>query len=114
VQLRRGELLGDAVEVAVELVQVGAGRAHRLERRAPVPQRVLGEEGDADAAAARDRSAVGLVEPGEEPQQRRLPGPVRAHDPDPRSLLDGEVEPVEHDPAAERLADGGGDDEGHR
>ena len=51
-ELGRGELLGDAVQVAVELVEVGAGRADRLERVPLVAERVLREEGDDDARAA--------------------------------------------------------------
>jgi hypothetical protein len=113
VQLRGGELLGDAVQVAVELVEVGAGGAHRLERSPRVAQRVLRQEGDRDAAAARDRARVRLLDPGEQAQQRRLAGAVRTDDPDPRPLRHGEVEPVEHGPAAERLAHGRGGQEGH-
>ena len=113
-ELGRGELLGDAVQVAVELVEVGAGRADGLERVPLVAERMLREERDDDAAAAHRGAGVGLLEPGDQLQHRRLAGAVRADDAHARARLDREVEPVEHGSAAERLADGVERDERHR
>ena len=39
-------------------------------------------------AGAHDRAAVGLVEPGEQPHERRLPGAVRADQADPLAVAD--------------------------
>ena len=75
-ELWLGELLGDAVQVAVELVEVGAGRADRLERVPLAAERMLRQERDDDAAAPHRGAGVGLLEPGDQLQHRRLAGAV--------------------------------------
>ena len=112
-ELRRGELVGDPVQLAVELVQVGPGRADGLERVPLVAERVLRQERDDDPAAAHGGARVGLLEPGDEPEHRRLAGAVGADDADAGARLDREVQAVEHGSAAERLADGVQADERH-
>ena len=110
---RRGELVGDAVQLTVELVQVGPCRADRLERVPLVPEWVLREERNDDSAAADGGARVGLLEPGDEPEHGRLAGAVRADHADAGARLDREVQAVEHGSAAERLADGVQADQRH-
>ena len=112
-ELRRGELVGDPMQLPVELIEIRAGCAHRLRRRPLVAERVLRQERDDDSAPADARAGVGLLEPGEQPQHRRLAGAVGADDADPRARLDREGEAVEHGSAAERLANGVEADERH-
>ena len=112
-ELGPAELLGYAVQLTVELGEIGPGRAHRLERRPPVAERMLREVGDRRAAAADDRARVGLLDPGEQPQQGRLARAVGADDPHAGAGLDEEVEAVEDGAAAERLPDAVQADEGH-
>ncbi len=112
-ELGRGQLLGHAMQVAVELVEIGTGRADGLERVSLVAERMLGEEGDDDAAPPHRRAGVGLLEPGDQPQHRRLARAVRADDAHAGARLDREVEAVEHGSAPERLAHGVQRDEGH-
>ena len=71
-ELGQGELLGHPVQLAVELVEVGAGGADGLERVSLVAQRVLGEERDDDPAPPHGGAGVGLLEPGDQLQHRRL------------------------------------------
>ena len=113
-ELGRCELLGDTVKIAVELVEIGTGRTDGLECVPLVSERVLREEGDDDPAPPHRCARVGLLEPRDQPQHRRLARPVRADDTHAGAWLDREVEPVEHGSAAERLADGVERDEGHR
>ena len=103
---RRPQLIRDAVQLAVELGEVGSSRKHRLDGSARVAEWMLREVGDGEPAAAHRRSGIGLLEPREQPQQRRLAGTVGSDDPHARPRLDREVEPVEHRACPERLADG--------
>ena len=112
-ELRRGELVGDPVQLAVELVQVGPCGADGLERIPLVSERVLRQERDDDSAAAHGGARVGLLEPGDEPEHRRLAGAVRADHADTGARLDRKVQAVEHGSAAERLADGVQADQRH-
>ena len=57
----------------------------------------LVEHPDRDAAAARDAAGVGLLPPGEQPQQRRLAVAVAADDADAVALVDAEGDAVEDD-----------------
>ena len=102
------------MQLAVELVQVGACRPDGLECVPLVSERVLRQERGDDPAPADGRARVGLFEPGDDAQHRRLAGAVRADDADAGAWLDREVEAVEHGSAAERLADGVEADECHR
>ena len=118
---RVGELRLDAGEVGLERRDVRAGVADRLAYRALVAGDELGEVGDDRAAPQGDRARVGRVGAGEQAQQRRLPGAVRADQADPGAGRKVEVEAVEDPPAAERLHDparaqrgrGGGGGHGH-
>src|SRR5205085_969229 len=60
-----------------------------------------------------DMPRVGVLEPGENPEQRRLPRAVRADDPDPRAQRDLELEPVQDRPASERLLELVRGEDGH-
>ena len=53
---------------------------------------LLGVVADLQPVARLDRAGVGLVDAGEDPQQRRLAGAVEAEDDDPAALVDGEVD----------------------
>ena len=112
-ELGRGELVGDPMQLAVELVEVGPRRADGLERVPLVPERMLRQEGGDDAAPAHRGSGVRLLEPRDEPEHGRLAGAVRADHADTGTRLDREVEAVEHGSAAERLANGVQADKGH-
>ena len=101
------------MQLAVEFVQVGPSRPDRLERVPVVAERVLRQEGDDDAAPAHRGARIGLLEPGDQLQHRRLAGAVGADHAHAGARLDREVEPVEHGSAAERLADGVERNEGH-
>src|SRR5437588_63400 len=60
-------------------------------------------------------AAGGLVEPGEDVEEGRLAGPVRADDRDDRALRDVERHAVDGDEAAEGLGDAvGGVERGHQ
>ena len=80
-------------------------REQRLARPAVVLLRQVagGERGRRRARRAR----VGLLDPGEQAQQRRLAGPVRADDAEPRSRPDRQVDAVENGLGAVRLDDAG-------
>ena len=54
-----------------------------------------------------NRAAIGRVEPGEQPQERRLAGAVRPHEPDPRLRRHDEIDAVEDDLGAVTLRHAG-------
>ena len=56
-------------------------------------------------ALARHRAAIGRVQPGQDPQQRRLPRAVRPDEPDALALGDGEAHAFEQGPHPERGAE---------
>ena len=58
-----------------------------------------------EAGVALDRALVRLVEPGGEAEQRRLAGPVRADEAEPRARAERQVDAVENGVGAERAAD---------
>ena len=63
----------------------------------------LGQVGRRHPAPANRRVGVGLVEPGEDAQERRLPGAVLADDADARGVVHLEVEAIENGARAERF-----------
>ena len=90
----------------MRFVVVGAGTDSLKERvlhgeAGREPGRLL-QQGHAQAAAPRDLAVVRGRGLGEDPQQGRLARAVRADEPDPLLLVDGEVDPLEQRPRAER------------
>jgi len=90
----------------VRFVVVGAGAD-------PLQQRVLHRDAGREAgrlfqqrhpqaAAPRDRAVVRGHRLGQDAQQRRLARAVRADEPDPLLLVDGEVDVLEQRPRPER------------
>ena len=68
----------------------------------------LGRPFRGDVAAAKLQGAgVRGKRPGEDVEQRRLAGPVRAHDPDRHAGMEGEVDTAQHRQRAEALAQAG-------
>ena len=61
----------------------------------------LGREAGDVAAVEPDRAGVGPVEPGDEIEQRRLAGAVRADDADELALGDVEIDAIDGGQAAE-------------
>ncbi len=84
-------------------LEVGAQRliGHRVALLRQVPD---GERGRRPA----DAPAVRFFEPGEQAQERRLAGAVRADDPEPRPRRHDEVDVREDDLGSVRLRDAGG------
>jgi hypothetical protein len=64
--------------------------------------------GEHQPAAARHRAVVGVVEAGDDPQERGLAAAVGAEDADPRARLDVEVGAAQDAAAAEGLRDRAG------
>ena len=99
VEPREVEVVGrlvEAVEVVVLAEERGEPRLGRLAagKRPPLVflrQVADGEIGRAEAHAA----ALGLLEPGEQPEQRRLADSVRADEADPRAGGDGQRDAAE-------------------
>ena len=104
-QRRVGEPLLGLGELALERRQLGPRVEHRGERGAVVALDDLRQRGEHEPAAARDRARVGVLDAGEDAQQRRLAAAVRAQDADPRPVGELEVELGQHRPPAERLDD---------
>ena len=76
----------------------------------PHPPRLRREVGAAifdHAVPERHSAGVGVLEAGENTQQRRLTAARRPQDGRKRSFRDFEVEPVEYDTSAERLSQAG-------
>ena len=85
---------------------VGHAAEHRLAHGVGVVQLVaLLQVADQQAALLRDAAAVGLLETGEQPEQRRLAVAVAADDADPLTLGDAERDVVQQHPDAVRLRD---------
>ncbi len=107
--------LGDRVvaEPLLERCDLGAHVEQRLEREAglfaqraaAVVQPVLRQIADRQARGLDDVPAVGLVEPREHLQQRRLAGAVRAAQADALAVVDLPADGVEQDAIAERFAE---------
>ena len=102
-ELGRGELLGDPVQLAVELVQVGTGRTHGLERRSLVTERMLGEHettiprcrtartGSGSSSPAINRSIVDLPEPFAPTTPTRVPVSTATSSPSSTVLLPNDL-----------------------
>src|SRR5436190_11197998 len=65
-------------EPAVDQVQVTGASGEMLAHGQAGIRRLLGEIADAVAGVGLDRAAIGLRDAGEDAEQRRLPGTVRA------------------------------------
>ncbi len=112
-----GDLLVDVVPLEEEAAEDrpehgahrdGARRGHLLEdgaRRVEDGGLVLGEVVEDDLVAEEADALVGPVDAGEDPHQRRLAGPVRAHEGDAVAALDHEVQVAQDDVLAVGLAD---------
>ena len=116
VEIARERRVGEAglggVQVGLERRDLGPGREHGRQRRALVARDLLGQERVHEPAPADDLARVGMLEPGEDPQQRRLAAPVGPEHADPRAGGQLEVQPVEHAAAAEGLRQPAGGEEG--
>ncbi len=85
--------------------QLGRGDAgssgEELEQGLVTPVRLLRQVSDPQRRRRRHhRAPIGLIEPGEDAQQRRLANAVRADDPEPRARSDRQADPVEDEDAA--------------
>ena len=74
-----------------------------LDRHAGREDGVLRDVADANALAHGARAGVGLLDAGENLQQRRFPRTIRPHQSDVIALRDGEAEVLEKWPRRERL-----------
>ena len=110
--LQLGQLGGHRLEMGRAGPDRGpeVGRGH--ERRVEV--RLLGEQAEAEVALADDRAAVGLVEPGREPEQRRLAGAVGPDEADAVADGDRGVDFVEDDERADLAGDPLEPEQAHR
>ena len=108
----------EVVRGLVEQEHVGAGAQHGGERRPRLlPARafargpLLREVADCERRrSAPDAAGVGLFEAGQQPQQRRLAGAVRADKPDACPRRDDEADVPEDDLGSVRLRDSGRDE----
>ena len=85
----------DSAQLRVDRPQVSPRAVERLASTPIVAQRVLRQERDRETASPGRLSGVLLLVAGDDPQQRGLARSVAANDPDPRSVLDVQVQPVE-------------------
>ena len=86
-------------------VEAVAGRRHagaagqvraQASRPGPRPAPAAGSPTVVVAGDRSTRPGVGLLEPGQDPQQRRLPDAVRPHDPEPGARRDRHRHPAQH------------------
>ncbi len=116
-QRRVGQARLGAVQLGLELHQLRPRGAHRRAGVALVAVDDLRQVRVHEPAAVGHRPGVGVLQPGDDPQQRRLPAAVGAEHADPRAGLDIEVGAAQDRPPAEGLghAAGGelGDVRGH-
>ena len=107
-QLARAQRRGDVLRRRPLRVQGVALEHHR--------QVALGRRGAGGIQAVQvHRADVGLLEPGDHAQRRRLAGAGRAEQDEERAVGNVELQPVERLHGAERLRDPGRDDRaGHR
>ena len=102
-----GEAVFEVVHLGLEVEQRPQGIAGFGEHRtARVQQPVLGQVTDGQGARPDHLAAVGLVEPGEDPQQGGLAGPVRPAQADPIAVADVPRHVIEEHPLAETLRQG--------
>ena len=97
---------GEVVELAEEHEVLLAGEV--LVDRRVLPREAdlraqLGRVGDDVEAGDASRAVVGRQQRRQDPDRRRLPGPVRAEQPEHGPGLDPEVDPGQRDDVAERL-----------
>ncbi len=78
---------------------------HGLERRRRTTRSFLREIADARAGRRLDSSAVGLIEPGDDLQQRRFSGTVAADQPDAGFRRQRCRRPIEYESAAQAEGD---------
>ena len=81
--LRLPEALLASLEIPPYLRELGPRGAQDLHRGMDPAFDILGEEGDAQAPPPDDLAAVGLLQAGQQAQQRGLASPVAADEPDP-------------------------------
>jgi hypothetical protein len=105
--LEPGELLLQGDEVARAGEDVLAQGQIALDRRPLVVQR------DARPLLERELAALLVGLAGQDPEQRRLAGSVRAGERDAVAALDAEGDAVEQEVPGDLLADVGGDDDCH-
>ena len=92
---------------------VRAGEDVLAQAQRPFERRPLVVQRDARALLERELAAVLLGLAGEDPEQRRLAGAVRAGERDPVAALDFERDAVEEQVSCELLAQVGCDHDGH-
>ena len=85
----------DRGQLGLELGQLRPRGADPVQSRARVAGDVLGQEGVDEPAPARHRAGVGVLDAGEDAQQRRLAAAVGPQDADPHAVGELEVEPVD-------------------
>src|SRR5581483_4461319 len=104
----------DRRKLALELVEVGPRRAQHGVGVTHVAFRLLRQERDDEAAAARYVARVGCLLAGKDPKEGRLAAAVRADHAQADARLDVEIEPVEDLARAEALRDAAHGEDGHR
>ena len=103
-----------AAQLLLQRDQVARARQRVLaQRQAEVERRPLVVQRDTRALVEHELAAVDAGLAGEHPEQRRLPGAVRAGEGEPLAALDLERDAVEEQPAGELLAQVGSDHDGH-
>ncbi len=107
------ELGLDRAELVVERGDVRPTGEHPRLGGPVVAFGVLLEVAHGDSAPADDLALVHVLGATNDPEHRRLAGPVRADDPDPRAVGHHEVDPLEHGPRAVRLVHPDEADDGH-
>ena len=107
-----GQLALERPQPGLQLHELGLGLEHRLEERLPVRARalsvgieigLLGQVAQAQRAGPPDLPVVGLLQPGEEPQERALARAVRADQRDPVAPRDPQRDVPQHDLGAVAL-----------
>ena len=104
----------DALELLLELVEIGPRRPQRRERIPRVALELLREIRDDEPTPLGHLAGVGELFTGKDAKQRRLAAAVRADHAHPDAGLDVEVEPVEDQPRAEALGDAACGEQSHR
>ncbi len=97
---------GVALDVRFGLGDAGAAGQVREQRLAGAPVVLLRQVPDGQRGGrSLDAALVRLVEPAEQPEQRRLAGPVGADETEPRARPERQVDVVENGAGAERADD---------
>ena len=109
-----GHRLLEPRQLLLEPHEVARARQHVLAQRQPLVEgRALVVQGDARPLLERELAAVLLRLAGEDPEQRRLAGPVRPGERDPVAPLDAERDAVEEQVPGQLLAQVGCDHDCH-